>query len=278
MALLAGLFSSLIFGVADFAGGYAARMAPVRMVVAISQVAGLSAVLVAAPILGAGDVSPADFGWGALAGLSGLLALLLFYDGLARGRMSVVSPLAGVTSIGLPVAFGLVIGERPSFLAAAGILLAFPAVGMISSSSERSPSALARGGAAHGLAAGAGFAGFFILISRTGAESGMWPLVGARVASIAALGLFLLLRSEFSRPSRSSMRLIVIAGVADVVANALFLIAARGTLLIVASVIVSLYPVSTLLLARYVLQERTSRVQLAGLAMGAVAVVAIGVG
>lgn len=280
MALLAALFSSLIFGVADFAGGYASRWVPVRMVVWASQVAGLVTVLVAAPLLGSETVAIADLAWGAGAGLAGMAALILFYDGLARGRMSVVSPLAGVTSIALPVVFGLLIGEQPTLVAALGILLAVPAVILISTVGESPPafSALWRGGVLHGVAAGAGFAGFFILISRSGAESGMWPLVGARTTSVLVLGIVLLARREMRLPGRDRVGIVVGAGVADVVANALFLIAARGTLLILASAIVSLYPVSTLLLARYVTHERTTVVQRLGLALGAVAVVTIAAG
>ncbi len=280
MALVAALFSSLIFGVADFAGGFAARRVPVRMVVWASQAAGLVTVLVAAPLLGSERVTSGDLVWGAAAGLSGMAALLLFYDGLARGRMSVVSPLAGVTSIGLPVMFGLAIGEQPTAVAAIGIVLAVPAVVLISTVGESGQTAsdLWRGGLLHGLAAGAGFAGFFILISRSAAESGMWPLVSARTTTLVVLGLVLMVRREVRAPDPDQVWIIVGAGVADILANALFLIAARGTLLILASAIVSLYPVSTLLLARYVTHERTTTVQRLGLVLGAVAVVTIAVG
>ena len=279
MALIAALASSIIFGMADFFGGYAARSVPVRVVVWISQIAGLATVGVAAMLLRAEEVATGDLVWGALAGLSGMIGLLFFYDGLARGRMSVVSPVAGLTSIGAPVGFGLIIGERPSTVAVIGVLLALPAVLLITVVPEQpeQPTELWRAGALHGLVAGSGFAGFFILISRTAPESGMWPLASARTTTVIVLGLLLLVRSESQLPGGRMLSVIIAAGIADIVANALFLLASRGTLLILAAVIVSLYPVSTLLLAKWVLHERTTRQQRLGLALGAAAVVVIGV-
>lgn len=278
MALLAAAFSSVVFGIADFAGGYATRRLPVRQVVLYSQAIGLLCVGVAAPLIGADEVAPADLAWGAAAGLSGMVALMLFYEGLAKGRISVVSPLAAIIGIALPVGFGVLIGERPGLLAVLGIVAAIPAIALISTSEDQSEPVLWRGGVAYGLAAGAGFGGFFILISRSAEASGMWPLVGARTASVVAMAIVLLATRSFAVPDRTHWKLVALAGVADILANVFFVIAVRGSLLILASVIVSLYPVSTLVLARLVLGERTSNLQRVGLALGAAAVVAISIG
>ena len=278
MPLLAAAFSSLVFGVADFAGGLATRTLPVRQVVFYSQLVGLVGISIATPLIGSDAVSLEDLAWGAAAGLSGMVALLLFYEALAKGRISVVSPLAAIAGIALPVGFGALIGERPGSVALVGIVLALPAIALISTSTERSESVLWRGGVVHGLMAGFGFGGFFILISRSSDASGMWPLVSARIATVVTLALILLVSGSVSTPAKSQWPLISLAGIADVAANLFFIVSVRGSLLILSSVIVSLYPVSTLILARVVLGERTSPVQRKGLLLGAVAVVAISVG
>ena len=278
MALLAATFSSLVFGVADFAGGYATRRVPVRQVVWYSQLVGLVCIAAAAPFLGSEVVRIQDLAWGALAGLSGMVALLLFYEGLAKGRISVVSPLAAIAGIALPVGFGALIGERPSTLAVLGIVIALPAILLIGTSDVRSESVLWRGGVVYGLMAGSGFGGFFILVSRSSDASGMWPLVSARGATVLTLGVILFAARAFGVPERSQWPIIALAGFADMLANLFFIVAVRGSLLIVASVIVSLYPVSTLILARIVLGERTSPIQRIGLLLGFVSVVAIGIG
>jgi len=65
----------------------------------------------------------AGVGWGAAAGLAGVVGTSLLYQGLAIGRMSVVAPITGVLGAGLPVLFGLAAGERPGPAALAGLVL-----------------------------------------------------------------------------------------------------------------------------------------------------------
>ena len=279
MALFLALASSVIFGVADFLGGFASRRVPARLVVLYSQFAGLVAIAIVTPFLGRAEVTGADLLWAAAAGILGMGGLLFFYEGLASGRMSVVSPLAGLLTIALPSAFGIATGERPGLLAVVGIVVAVPAVFLISTSSNsESESTLWRGGVVNGLIGGVGFGGFFILLSRTADASGVWPIVAMRSMTVALLALILLSRRMLEVPERSSWGIIALAGVADVVANLLFLIAQRGTLLILASVLVALYPVSTLVLARFVLGDRTTVPQRYGLGLAVLAVVGMTVG
>jgi len=121
--------------------------------------------------------------------------------------------------------------------------------------------------------AGVAFGGFFVLLSRTHAAAGLWPLLGARVASIVLLGGFSLLTARSLRPTPGSRRLIVAAGAGDMVANVLYLLAVRRGLVSLVAVIVALYPAATVLLAQVVLGERLRRVQVAGLALAASAAV-----
>ena len=125
-----------------------------------------------------------------------------------------------------------------------------------------------------GLAAGVGFGGFFIVLDATPPNSGLWPLVAGRVLTVAVLGALVAVRRSGARPTR----LMIVSGVADTAANAGFLLATRLGDLGVSAVVVSLYPVVVVLLARIVLGERLSPLQLtgAGLALGAGVLLAAG--
>ena len=121
---------------------------------------------------------------------------------------------------------------------------------------------------------GLGFAGFFILISRAAPPSGLWPLVAARLASLSAL---LVVSVATRRPIRlepASRLTATLAGLLDMAANILYVLAARSGLLALVAVVVSLYAGPTVLLAHLVLGERLARWRLAGLAL-AIASVAL---
>lgn len=274
------MISSVLFGGADFVGGLATRRLHVRVVVVMSQLAGLVTVIVVVLLSPPATVSGSDLIWGSLAGLSGMMGLLAFFQGLAYGRIAVVSPIAAITGATVPVVFGLLIGERPGAVAAIGVMVALPAVYLISltdATQPRTPT-LWRDGLAMGALGGLGFGGFFILISRTAEASGLWPLVSARATTVAVLGFVVAVSVGFRRPTRPVAWLIVASGVLDILANAAFVLAARNTLLALASVITALYPATTILLARLVLNERTFPIQRVGLALGGAAVVAIAAG
>lgn len=259
MSVPAALPSAIFYGVGDFAGGLAARRAPVLAVTLVTQVAGL-ALLVPAVLLLPGTLSAAAAGWGVLGGLAGATGVLLYFRGLAVGPMGVVAPLSAVVGAGLPLAVGLLQGERPGALAAVAIAVALVAV-VCATAGSRSDAA-ATTGVLLGLAAGLGFGLFFVAMDAAPADSGLWPLTAGRLASVAVLVAVCLVR----RPGGvgDGLRLAVGAGVADTVANVLFLVATRIGDLGVSAVLVSLYPVVVVLLARTVLRERLTPVQLAG--------------
>lgn len=201
---------------------------------------------------------------------------MLFYRALATGVMSVVAPTTAVTSAALPVVFGLAAGERPRAWALVGVALALGSVLLVS----QDKSGGGRGSLASvlvALAAGAGFGGFFILLSMAPHESGLWPLVGARLSSVSMVALLALLTRRALRPGPGSLHIIVAAGVLDMAANVLYLLAQQDGLLSLVAVLVSLYPASTLLLANRVLGERLRPVQLGGVlcALASVALIAV---
>ncbi|MGY1687378.1 EamA family transporter [Geodermatophilus sp. SYSU D00867] len=276
MAMVLALASAVVYGMADFCGGIASRRAAAAAVVALSQAAGLVAVVLLLPWLG-GSPTPADLGWGAAAGVAGGAGLLLFYRSLATGVMSVVAPVTAVAAAALPVVGGLLLGERLGVLAALGILLALVAVVLVAAEGGLSSLRAARlGTVAPALAAGAGFGLFFVLLDRTGGDSGLSPLLAARVVSVLLIGGLALASGRSLLVSRGVLPVVVLAGVGDMTANALFLVATQvGEKLAITGVLASLYPASTVVLAQVVLRERLAGAQRAGLAVAAAAVVLI---
>ncbi|MEU6784389.1 DMT family transporter [Nonomuraea angiospora] len=275
MTVILATACAVVYGTADFFGGLATRRSQVLSVVVLSQIAGLVLILALLPVL-PGTAGAAALSWGLAAGLAGAAGLVLFYRALATGVMSVVAPTTAVTSAALPVVFGLATGERPAFWALVGVALALCSVLLVSQ--DRSTDR--RGSLASvltALAAGAGFGGFFILLAMAPDDAGLWPLVGARVSSITTVALLAMVTRRALRPGPGSLHIIVAAGVLDMAANVLYLLAQRDGLLSLVAVLVSLYPASTLLLARKVLGERLRTIQVAGVAcaLGAVALIAV---
>jgi drug/metabolite transporter (DMT)-like permease len=276
VGVLLALSSALVYGASDFCGGMASRRAPALAVVAVSQVAGLLALLALLPWL-AGDLTTAALGWGAGAGIAGTTAMVLFYRALAVGVMSVVAPVTAAAGAAVPVLFGLASGERVGTAAAVGIGLALVAVVLVSAEGGLRSLRTARPGAfVPALAAGAGFGVFFVLLDRAPADAGLTPLVGSRVVSLALIVLVALAAGRSLRVPRAALPVVVLAGLGDMAANALFLLATQqeGPLAVTA-VLASLYPVSTVLLAQVLLHERLAGTQLAGVGAAAAAVVLI---
>ncbi|MEV7012781.1 EamA family transporter [Streptosporangium sp. NPDC051022] len=276
-AVVLATLCAVVYGTADFFGGLATRRSRVLAVVVLSQSAGLALVVALMPLL-PGALTGEALVWGMASGVSGAAGLVLFYRALATGVMSVVAPVTATTSAALPVLFGLATGERPEATALAGVALALVAVLLVSRDS--SPVAAERG---HGpvltsLAAGAGFGGFFVLLAQTPGDSGMWPLFGARLVSITLIALLALATRSTLRPGAGALRIILAAGALDMAANVLFMLAQQRGLLSLVGVLVSLYPASTLVLARYVLKERLNAVQMTGIGftLAAVALIAAG--
>ncbi len=276
MAVVLALASAAVYGAADFLGGLASRRAPVLAVVALSQLAGLLALVALLPWLG-GDADAADLVWGAAAGLAGAAGLVVFFRTLARGVMSVVAPVTAVTAAALPVVVGLAGGERVGTWAAVGIALALVAVLLVSAEEGLGRLGRARtAGVLPALVAGSAFGLFFVLLDGTSADAGLTPLVPARLASIVLVLIVSGVGRQPLRTDRRALPLIALSGVGDMTANALFLLATQeGGRLAIVGVLASLYPVSTVVLAQLVLRERLVRVQLGGLVVAVAAVVMI---
>jgi drug/metabolite transporter (DMT)-like permease len=276
VAVLLALGCAVVYGASDFLGGLASRRTSVFGVVAVSQLAGLVALVALLPWLG-GRVGPADLGWGAVAGVAGATGLVVFFRTLARGVMSVIAPVTAVTAAAVPVLVGLAGGDRINLWAALGILLALAAVVLVSAEGGLAALRTARPASVPpALLAGSMFGLFFVLLDRTSDDSGLTPLVTARLASVAlAVGVALVGRQSL-RASRPALPLVVASGIGDMSANALFLLATQQPgQLAITGVLASLYPVSTVVLAQVVLRERLAAAQMAGLGTAVAAVVLI---
>jgi len=281
-SLLAAL-SAASFGAGDFLGGLASRRSSPLRVVAVSQLYGLALIVFLLSMFPPAAYTIADFLWGAAAGMSGGAGLVALYRGLARARMGAVAPItAGVGAI-VPALFGLLAGDRPSEVAICGVAIALLAIFIVSRAPRLLDGGVASGwmgsrGFPEAIAAGIGFGAFFIFLSKASLDSGVWPLVGARLASLALLWLLLA-----ALPGTASIRaetnpLILGAGLLDIIANALFLYATRSGLLTLVAVLSSLYPAATVLLARVVLRERLSRSQVGGVALAVAGMALIATG
>jgi drug/metabolite transporter (DMT)-like permease len=247
------------------------------------MVGGLSITLIAL-LVPAERVVAADWGWGALGGLAGATGLVLLYGALAAGPMAVVAPVTAVVSAIVPVVYGVIDGERPKAVALVGILFALPAIVLVAGGGTDGDGArIAPRVLVQSLCSGLGFGFFFVFFASAGEDAGLWPTVGARVASVGALALVVLIRMVRHRtrsgdePSGlrvapASIPLIAGAGVLDVGANAVYLVASRMGLLSLISVVSAMYPAATVALARLGLHERLARQQIVGLLLAAVAV------
>jgi drug/metabolite transporter (DMT)-like permease len=277
-----GLGSGLCWGTADFFGGIQSRRLPALSVAVWSQVAGALALAAALAVQGR-PPALSGFAWGVAAGAGSGLALLLFYRGLAEGAMSVVAPVAACGAV-VPVLVAPLRGELPSALAGLGIAAAVAGVVLVS----RSPDPHQRSGGPParvlGLALGAalGFGLFFVLVdagTATAGASPLWVIAGARTSSLLVLGTIALAgrRAEAAWPGRRIVP-VALVGIADTSANLLFALAATGGNLAVVGVLGSLYPVATVVLARWLLRERLSAGQNAGvlLALAGVGLLAAG--
>jgi drug/metabolite transporter (DMT)-like permease len=277
MTALLSLLSALLYGSADFAGGLASRRNSVFSVMLLSQAAGLVAAFVVAPLLGSRAPGLADLGWGFLAGLTGSVGLAFLYRGLAEHQAAIVSPLSALGGAILPAAFGAALGERPSALALIGAGLCLPAILLLSyERSEAKNRPELRASIAHGLAAGAGFGCFFIFISRSSPLSGLWPLVASRGASMAATGLLIAVGRKGLAVRGRDRPIALLAGAADMGANICFLLASRSGLLILVTLITSLFPAPTVILARVFQGQRISAPRAAGMAFALAGVALIG--
>ena len=275
------LVSAVLYGSADFFGGLTARRANTIATVVWSQFAGLVLLFVAIPFLPTTTVSSRDWIWGFVAGLTGGIGVAFLYRALAVGTMAVVAPTTAVIAAMIPVLFALAIGERLRPLTFAGVALALFAIFLVSrprpaeNSDPDKTSGRLPPGFGLALLSGVSVGIFFLSLARTSTAAGMWPLVAARISSIGLFAIIALVAKRTLRMDRTSSATATLGGALDMAANAVYMTAARIGPLSIVVTLASLYPASTVILARVLLKEHLSRTQIAGIACALVAVVLI---
>ncbi|MFD0899377.1 EamA family transporter [Actinomadura sediminis] len=289
MVTVLALGAALAYGVADFLGGAVSRRATALQALLWCVPVGFVVVLTAALIDGGAPTAP-SLAWGFGAGLAGGTGLITFYGALARGPMSVVAPVSALAAAVLPVAAGVVRGERLSATVIAGVLLCLVAIGMVSMEEDKEETAPAKrsltdSGPLMAAVSGICFGVFFTILGAAGKDGDLWPIVGSRVGNLAvvlvAVAVALRLRGGNLGPRVSGRTLIALAllsGILDASANVLFVVATQHGLLSLAAVLTSLYPAITVLLARIAYSERLRAVQRVGLAVAATGVVLVTAG
>jgi drug/metabolite transporter (DMT)-like permease len=277
LAALLALAASLSWGVGDFLGGVKARVLPSLLVMAASQPFGLAALGLAVAIRGTG-IPGGEVAWSALAAVAGTVGLFAFYRGMAAGAISVVAPIAALAA-GIPVIWGVAIdGDHISGLQGIGFVAAIG--GSVAASLELRPGRTQ-------LAAGVGwavlamlaFGAYYVPMHAASTQDWLWPAFLFRCTSVTLVYSVVLIRRLRPTGLRGHWPGLIAIGVLDTGGNALFAAgsSAHG-LLSVVSVLASLYPVVTVLLARLMLGERVQRTQDAGVLLVLVGVVLITAG
>ena len=278
LPVLLSLAASSCWGVADFLGGLQSKRVPIAVVLCVVEGAGLVGVL--AIIAATGEPFPGTRAaiLAVVAGIGGVIALGCFYRALAIGTMSIVAPISA-TGVALPVVVGLATGDRLSTVVAVGLAVTF--VGVLLASREQHDdaerAAAGKLSVALALVAAVGFGSYFVMSDAAADDSVLWLLALSRIVPVPALALFALARG-MRPPTRRIAGTLVVAGTLDCSATALYAVANTKGALSIVSVVGSLYPVMTLILARAVLGERIRPLQQAGVAaaLAGVAMIAAG--
>jgi drug/metabolite transporter (DMT)-like permease len=263
VAALLALIASLTWGVADYMGGIASRKASPTQVLVVAYPSGAVIITLMAFLAVPGEFSTDAALWGILAGSIGALAVALLYIALSRGPMGVVSPITAVMSGAVPTAVGLLNGERLTLLGITGIAIAALAVILVSREKGEhvkvAPSTILIS-----IASGSAIGLYLSALSLAPEESGIWAAtVGRWTSSILVAVVVFAVIKNFTRNGFPWM-LAIVSGFLDATANAVFQLASQRGLLSIVAVLGSLYPATTALLARFLIQERLSRIQIVG--------------
>jgi drug/metabolite transporter (DMT)-like permease len=262
-------------------GGVAARrVAALRVMLAAYPVEAVVLGVLAFTVGG-----PIHFGavfWGCMYGIGQAFGMWAFYAALGSGPISVVAPLAGVLNAAVPVAVGIALGERPGQAASVGVVLAIVAVLLVSREAtvegDGTPFKFTPKVAWLTVFAGSAFGLDLVFLHQAPHECKLWPLMFARLAATVVIAVMAASRRTLRLPRGKSMRLALTIALLDICALVTQLIALQSWLLSLASILISLYPAATVVLAMVILRERVSRWQGIGMvmAMGSVAMIAAG--
>ncbi len=268
------LGASLTWGVSDFFGPLKGRKLGVLPALVYVQLGGLVAIAVIVAIRGKGPADPAVL-FAIPAAVSGTLGFYAYYRGMAVGAMSIVAPIAGI-SAAVPVVFGILTGDRPSVWQWLGIAAALGGVFLASREPSRSGKVAAGVGLA--LLAAIGFGGYFPPMHEAGSADFWWASLIFRLTSTSVILAAVARRRPSLAVPSPQVAVLALIGIGDMFGNFFFAAASTSGLVSITSVLASLYPIVTVLLARLVLKERVARSQEAGIALTLAGVALISAG
>jgi drug/metabolite transporter (DMT)-like permease len=262
VAVFLALAASGSWGIGDFLGGLASRKRSAILVMAASQPAGLT--LLGIATLARWQAPPGGAVlWACPSAVLGTIGLAAFYRGMATGSISIVAPIAGAAAV-IPVLAGVLGSDRPSAAKAAGFACA---IGGVAAASWEGRGRAVAEGVGYALVALLAFGGYFVLLHRAGRADFLWAAFVFRATSTPIVWTAL----AFLRPPRDgiarSLPRFALIGALDAGGNTLFAAASAHGLVSVTSVLASLYPVVTVLLAHAYLRERLRAWQYGGIAL-----------
>jgi len=276
-----GLCIAAAFGSGDFLGGRSARFAPTISVIVVVQTVALAGAI-AVVLAVSGTAAGHDLLLGAAAGAANVVGLGLLYRALASGRMGTVAPITAVVGAIVPVVWGLTRGERPGTVALAGVVLAVTGAAVLARQSDGTRSLAGwRSALWLAVAAGAGLGLSFVLFAATSHASGFWPVLSARTVSLVLAGAAFLVIA----PRRGAAVFLrggaawtaAGAGLCDVAANVVLVVAVRRALTVIVAPVAALAPAFTVFWASVILGERLVAWQWLGLLVGLLGLVLIAI-
>jgi len=279
MASILALFSSVLWGSADYLAGNLTKRFKAIAVTGASQAFGLIAGVVL--VIATGSYIAPNLSWDGYflpavgAGIAGFFGLVSFYSGLATGRMGVVSPISTLSAV-IPLSVAFISGERPTSIQISGMCIAL--LGAFCASGPDIVKGLPIKPLLFGLGAALGF-GFALAFMAQGSKtSSLMTMTSMRVASVS-MCVFLALRFRSVGGFKvSDLGILIIIGVTDFAANLMLGVATTKGLVSVAMVFGALFPIVTALLAFKFLKERLHKVQYLGIffAVAGVSLISIG--
>jgi drug/metabolite transporter (DMT)-like permease len=273
MSVAVSIAAIFCWGISDFTGGYASKKMDAFLVTLLAHAAGFTLMLSLTVLNHAPIPNRTSELWAMAAGALGGFGLALFYGALASGKMGLTAPLAAILGGAIPVGFGIAVQGFPGPYPIAGFVLAALGIWLICRPDQSAGSE----GLMMAVFSGLGFAGFFICISRTGNASAFWSASYSRFGSLVVVGVAMLVRRRTFKLDWKAAGMGLFAGLLDSTGTLLFILANQNGRLDKAVMLTSLYPVVTVLLARFVLKEHFSRWKAAGIlaALAAVPLIAM---
>lgn len=270
MTAFFALAGALIVGASDFGGGLAARSTSPLRVTAWIQATGFVCLFVAVWFVDAPEITGRDLIAGAVAGLAGTVAFASLYSSFSSGQISRLAPVAAILGAAVPAVVSWFRGEAVTAVQLMGVVLALVAVALVTQERAREdvPPTTPPKAFALAVLAGVAFSVFFLALAETQDDAGLWPLIAVRVISVPlAIAAALVFSKGIRMPSTGAAGLTTSAGVAEALASVFVLLAYQRGPVAVAAVLGAFYPLSTVALARIVLDERLQRIQWFGVVL-----------